>query len=142
MPTDRSKRSLDVHYMTCETPANLSLNGKHNSRPFRQIDGPSDTPPPPRPPNRNTSPGPPTHGRPKPGTIRLWQNAGSAFVSLPDCDVEIRWVLRSTSADESIKAATGATIRVKQAAVKCLCHVARSLDSTGGGIRDWQRGGE
>lgn len=82
-------------------------------------------------------------GKPYPAIKRLWQNAWSEFVPFLDYDVEIRRVICSTNAIESINARYRRTVRVRghfpneQAALKCLYLTTRSLDPTGKGRARW-----
>src|SRR4051812_29085884 len=75
--------------------------------------------------------------------IRLWRNAWNEFVPFLDYDVEIRRVICSTNAVESINARYRRAIRARghfpteQAALKCLYLVTRSLDPTGRGKARW-----
>lgn len=78
-----------------------------------------------------------------PAIIALWQNAWSEFVPFLDYDVEIRKVICSTNAIESLNARYRRAIRARghfpteQAALKCLYLVTRSLDPTGKGRARW-----
>jgi transposase-like protein len=82
-------------------------------------------------------------GEQYPAIIRLWENAWSDFVPFLDYDVEIRRVICSTNAIESINARYRRAIRARghfpteQAALKCLYLVTRSLDPTGRGKARW-----
>jgi putative transposase len=75
--------------------------------------------------------------------IRLWRNAWTEFVPFLDYDVEIRRVLCSTNAIESLNARYRRAVRARghfpteQAALKCLYLVTRSLDPTGQGRARW-----
>jgi len=75
--------------------------------------------------------------------IRLWRNAWEEFIPFLDYDVEIRKVLCSTNAIESLNARYRRAIRARghfpteQAAMKCLYLVTRSLDPTGTGRARW-----
>jgi putative transposase len=75
--------------------------------------------------------------------IRLWRNAWNEFVPFLDYDVEIRRVLCSTNAIESLNARYRRAVRARghfpteQAALKCLYLVTRSLDPTGTGQARW-----
>ena len=75
--------------------------------------------------------------------IRLWRNAWSEFVPFLDYDVEIRKVICSTNAIESLNARYRRAVRARghfpteQAALKCLYLVTRSLDPTGKGRARW-----
>nr|WP_238351308.1 IS256 family transposase [Kribbella shirazensis] len=78
-----------------------------------------------------------------PAVIRLWDNAWEEFIPFLDYDVEIRRVLCSTNAIESLNARYRRAIRARghfpteQAALKCLYLVTRSLDPTGTGRARW-----
>lgn len=78
-----------------------------------------------------------------PAITTLWENAWSEFVPFLDYDVEIRRVICSTNAVESLNARYRRAIRARghfpteQAALKCLYLVTRSLDPTGRGKARW-----
>ncbi len=78
-----------------------------------------------------------------PAIIRLWANAWEEFIPFLDYDVEIRKVLCSTNAIESLNARYRRAVRARghfpteQAALKCLYLVTRSLDPTGVGRTRW-----
>lgn len=78
-----------------------------------------------------------------PGVIRLWDNAWAEFIPFLDYDVEIRTVICSTNAIESLNARYRRAIKARghfpneQAALKCLYLVTRSLDPTGVGRARW-----
>jgi putative transposase len=78
-----------------------------------------------------------------PAITQLWENAWSEFVPFLDYDVEIRRVICSTNAVESLNARYRRAIRARghfpteQAALKCLYLVTRSLDPTGRGKARW-----
>jgi putative transposase len=78
-----------------------------------------------------------------PAIIRLWANAWEEFIPFLDYDVEIRKVLCSTNAIESLNARYRRAVRARghfpteQAALKCLYLVTRSLDPTGIGRSRW-----
>ena len=82
-------------------------------------------------------------GKPYPAISRLWRNAWTEFVPFLDYDVEIRRVICSTNAIESINARYRRAVRARghfpsdQAALKCLYLVTRSLDPTGRGKARW-----
>jgi putative transposase len=84
-----------------------------------------------------------TWGQQYPAIIRLWENAWSEFVPFLDYDVEIRRVLCSTNAIESVNARYRRAIRARghfpteQAALKCLYLTTRSLDPSGRGRARW-----
>src|SRR6478752_5783912 len=75
--------------------------------------------------------------------IRLWENAWTEFIPFLDYDVEIRKVLCSTNAIESLNARYRRAVKARghfpteQAALKCLYLVTRSLDPTGTGRTRW-----
>ena len=78
-----------------------------------------------------------------PAVIRLWANAWEEFIPFLDYDVEIRKVICSTNAIESLNARYRRAVRARghfpteQAALKCLYLVTRSLDPTGAGRTRW-----
>ncbi|MBF6290207.1 IS256 family transposase [Nocardia cyriacigeorgica] len=75
--------------------------------------------------------------------VRLWNNAWEEFIPFLDYDVEIRKVICSTNAIESLNARYRRAIKARghfpteQAALKCLYLVTRSLDPTGAGRARW-----
>ena len=75
--------------------------------------------------------------------IRLWENAWEQFIPFLDYDVEIRQVICSTNAIESLNARYRRAVKARghfpteQAALKCLYLVTRSLDPTGAGRTRW-----
>ena len=79
-----------------------------------------------------------------PAIIKLWENAWSEFIPFLDYDVEIRRVICSTNAIESLNARYRRAVRARghfpndTAALKCLYLVTRSLDPTGRGRARWQ----
>jgi putative transposase len=78
-----------------------------------------------------------------PAVIRLWENAWEEFIPFLDYDVEIRQVICSTNAIESLNARYRRAVKARghfpteQAALKCLYLVTRSLDPTGTGRTRW-----
>jgi transposase-like protein len=78
-----------------------------------------------------------------PAIIRLWQNAWAEFVPFLSYSPEIRTVIYSTNAIESLHARFRRSVRVRghfpteQAAVKCLYLTIRSLDPRGRGRARW-----
>jgi putative transposase len=82
-------------------------------------------------------------GKRYPAITKLWENAWSEFVPFLDYDVEIRRVICSTNAIESINARYRRAVRARghfpndTAALKCLYLVTRSLDPTGRGRARW-----
>jgi putative transposase len=75
--------------------------------------------------------------------VRLWRNAWEEFTPFLDYDIEIRRMICSTNAIESLNARYRRAIRARghfpteQAAMKCLYLVTRSLDPTGTGRARW-----
>ena len=75
--------------------------------------------------------------------VRLWENAWEEFIPFLDYDVEIRTVICSTNAIESLNSRYRRAMRARghfpteQAALKCLHLVIRSLDPTGRGQTRW-----
>jgi len=82
-------------------------------------------------------------GRPYPAIRTLWMNAWAEFVPFLDYDLEIRKVLCSTNAIESLNARFRRAVRARghfpteQAAMKTLYLVVRSLDPKGTGQTRW-----
>jgi putative transposase len=78
-----------------------------------------------------------------PAIIRLWQNAWAEFVPFLSYSPEIRKVIYSTNAIESMHARFRRSVRARghfpneQAALKCLYLTIRSLDPTGRGRARW-----
>jgi putative transposase len=78
-----------------------------------------------------------------PAVIRLWDNAWAEFIPFLDYDLEIRKVICSTNAIESLNARYRRAIKARGhfpnelAALKCLYLVTRSLDPTGTGRARW-----
>nr|WP_307281893.1 IS256 family transposase [Arthrobacter sp. W4I7] len=78
-----------------------------------------------------------------PAIGRLWRNAWSEFAPFLDWDAEIRRVICSTNAIESLNARYRRAVRARghfpndAAALKCLYLVTRSLDPTGQGRARW-----
>ena len=78
-----------------------------------------------------------------PAVVRLWDNAWAEFIPFLDYDVEIRRVICSTNAIESLNARYRRAVRARGhfpnelAALKCLYLVTRSLDPTGRGRARW-----
>jgi putative transposase len=74
---------------------------------------------------------------------RLWRNAWEEFTPFLNYDIEIRRMICSTNAIESLNARYRRAIRARghfpteQAAMKCLYLVTRSLDPTGTGRARW-----
>jgi transposase-like protein len=82
-------------------------------------------------------------GRQYPAITGLWENAWSEFVPFLDYDVEIRRVICSTNAIESVNARYRRAVRARehfpteQAALKCLYLATRALDPAGKGRKRW-----
>lgn len=82
-------------------------------------------------------------GQRYPAVVRLWDNAWAEFIPFLDYDVEIRRVICSTNAIESLNARYRRAIKARghfpneQSAMKCLYLVTRSLDPTGQGRARW-----
>ena len=78
-----------------------------------------------------------------PAIIRLWESAWAEFVPFLAYSPEIRKVIYSTNAIESVHARLRRSVRARghfpteQAAMKCLYLAVRSLDPTGRGQRRW-----
>lgn len=78
-----------------------------------------------------------------PAIIRLWETAWAEFVPFLAYSPEIRKVIYSTNAIESMHARFRRSVRARghfpneQAAVKCLYLTVRSLDPRGGGRARW-----
>jgi transposase-like protein len=83
-------------------------------------------------------------GKQYPAISKLWENAWSEFIPFLDYDVEIRRVICSTNAIESINARYRRAVRARghfpndTAALKCLYLATRALDPTGKGRARWQ----
>jgi putative transposase len=82
-------------------------------------------------------------GKQYPAMIRLWRNAWAEFIPFLDYDLEIRRVICSTNAIESLNARYRRAVKARghfpteQAAMKCLYLVTRSLDPKGTGQTRW-----
>ena len=96
-------------------------------------------------PGSTSSPAP--GARQYPAIITLWRIGWSEFVPFLDYDVEIRRVICSTNAIESLNARYRRAVKARghfpteQAALKCLYLVTRSLDPTGKGRARWRCAG-
>jgi transposase-like protein len=83
-----------------------------------------------------------TWGLKYPAIVRLWENAWAKFVPFLSFDTEIRKVVCSTNAIESVNARIRRAVRARghfpneQAALKCV-YLAVALDPTGTGRRRW-----
>jgi transposase-like protein len=82
-------------------------------------------------------------GRKYPAIIKLWENARAEFVPFLSFDVEIRKVICSTNAIESVNARIRRAVRARghfpneAAALKCIYLALMSLDPTGKGRKRW-----
>ena len=78
-----------------------------------------------------------------PAVVRLWENAWEQFTPFLHWDLEIRKVVCTTNAIESLNARYRRAVNARghfpndQAALKCLYLVTRSLDPTGKGRARW-----
>ena len=78
-----------------------------------------------------------------PAAVRLWRSAWSEFIPFLDYDVEIRKIICTTNAIESLNARYRRAVRARghfpneQAALKCVYMAIMSLDPTGTGQRRW-----
>lgn len=78
-----------------------------------------------------------------PAIVRLWTNAWAEFVPFLSFDVEIRKVVCTTNAIESVNARIRRAVRARghfpneQAALKCVYLAVMALDPTGAGRRRW-----
>lgn len=80
-----------------------------------------------------------------PAIVRLWERSWSEFVPFLNFDPEIRTVICSTNAIESLNARFRRAVKTRghfpteQAALKCLYLTLASLDPTGRGRRHWMK---
>lgn len=78
-----------------------------------------------------------------PAIVRLWEAAWAEFVPFLQFDVEIRKIVWTTHAIESINARIRKAVRARghfptdQAALKCVYLAVMSLDPTGTGHKHW-----
>ena len=78
-----------------------------------------------------------------PAIIKLWEAAWEEFIPFLDWDIEIRTIICTTNAIESLNSRYRRAINARghfpndQAALKCLYLVTRSLDPTGRGRARW-----
>lgn len=78
-----------------------------------------------------------------PAAVNLWRSAWNEFIPFLDYDVEIRKIICTTNAIESLNARYRRAVRARghfpndAAALKCLYLVTRSLDPTGRGRARW-----
>jgi putative transposase len=84
-----------------------------------------------------------TWGKRYPAIARLWESSWAEFVPFLAFDVEVRRVVCSTNAIESLNARIRRAVRARghfpteQAALKCLYLALRALDPTGRGRARW-----
>jgi putative transposase len=84
-----------------------------------------------------------TWGTKYPAIVRLWENAWAEFVPFLQFNPEIRRVICSTNAIESVNARIRRAVKARghfptdQAALKCVYMAVMSLDPTGAGRRRW-----
>jgi len=82
-------------------------------------------------------------GRKYPAAVKLWRTAWDEFIPFLDWDIEIRKIICTTNAIESLNARYRRAVNARghfpndQAALKCLYLVTRSLDPTGKGRIRW-----
>lgn len=80
-----------------------------------------------------------------PAIVRLWENAWAEFVPFLQFDPEIRTVVCSTNAIESVNARIRRAVKARghfpneQAALKCIYLAIMSLDPTGTGRKRWAK---
>jgi transposase-like protein len=78
-----------------------------------------------------------------PAIVRLWENAWAEFVPFLSFDVEIRKIVCTTNAIESVNSRIRRAVKARghfpneQAALKCVYMAIMSLDPTGAGQRRW-----
>jgi putative transposase len=82
-------------------------------------------------------------GRKYPAIVRLWENAWAEMVPFLAFDKEIRTVISTTNAIESLNSRYRRAVNAhghfpnEQAAIKCLYMTTMSLDPTGRGRQRW-----
>lgn len=82
-------------------------------------------------------------GRKYPAIVKLWSDAWAEFVPFLSFDIEIRKVICSTNAIESVNARIRRSVRARghfpneAAALKCIYMALMSLDPTGKGRKRW-----
>ncbi|WP_443048589.1 IS256 family transposase [Streptomyces sp. NBC_00272] len=82
-------------------------------------------------------------GQKYPAIVRLWENAWAEFVPFLQFDTEIRRIVCTTNAIESVNARIRKAVRARghfpneQAAIKCVYMAIMSLDPTGQGRKRW-----
>nr|SBP01079.1 Mobile element protein [Nonomuraea gerenzanensis] len=78
-----------------------------------------------------------------PAIVKLWEDAWAEFVPFLNFDTEIRRVICSTNAIESVNARIRRAVKARchfpneQAALKCVYMAIMSLDPTGKGRKRW-----
>jgi putative transposase len=78
-----------------------------------------------------------------PALVRLWENAWAEFVPFLSFDVEIRKIICTTNAIESVNSRIRRAVKARghfpneAAALKCVYMAVMSLDPTGAGQRRW-----
>ncbi|QYA98317.1 IS256 family transposase [Streptomyces anulatus] len=84
-----------------------------------------------------------TWGKKYPAIVRLWEGAWAEFVPFLQFDVEIRKIVCTTNAIESVNARIRKAVRARghfpteQAALKCVYLAVMSLDPKGTGAKRW-----
>jgi transposase-like protein len=84
-----------------------------------------------------------TWGGKYPAVVRLWENAWEEFTPFLRFDAEIRRIVCTTNAIESVNARIRRAVKVRghfpneQAALKCVYMAIMSLDPTGAGRKRW-----
>ncbi|GAA4991186.1 hypothetical protein GCM10023205_73880 [Yinghuangia aomiensis] len=84
-----------------------------------------------------------TWGKKYPAIVRLWESAWAEFVPFLAFDTEIRTVICSTNAIESVNARIRRAVKARghfpneQATLKCVYMAIMSLDPTGTGRKRW-----
>lgn len=82
-------------------------------------------------------------GRKYPAIVKLWENAWEEFIPFPRFHTEIRRIVCTTDAIESVNAPIGRAVKARghfpneQAALKCVYMAIMSLDPTGKGQARW-----
>ncbi|WP_443048575.1 IS256 family transposase [Streptomyces sp. NBC_00272] len=82
-------------------------------------------------------------GQKYPAIVRLWENAWAEFVPFLQFDTEIRRIVCTTNAIESVNARIRKAVRARghfpneQATIKCVYMAIMSLDPTGQGRKRW-----
>ncbi|GAA3380843.1 hypothetical protein GCM10020367_69750 [Streptomyces sannanensis] len=78
-----------------------------------------------------------------PAVVQVWENAWAEFVPFLQFDTEIRRIVCTTNAIESVNARTRKAVRARghfpneAAALKCVYMAVMSLDPTGQGRKRW-----